>query len=168
MEKLYSVHVNLHADKTLFSLSTVRSRLQLSSSNDQVIYSSTQHLRNPTARHQHLVNMEFSTTAILAAAILALGFSGITSASSLYDNTCHNFDIHDLDGEAGRAVRLYAECKNFNGDYVQTNLDLNTCFGWADCEFAPYDKYGLIRFAFQERTIYLNPRKQQEHYVDMS
>lgn len=47
----------------------------------------------------------------------------------------------DLDGDAGRAVRLYAECKNFNGNYVQTNLDLNTCFGWADCEFAPYDKY---------------------------
>ncbi|KAK7719942.1 hypothetical protein SLS64_002123 [Diaporthe eres] len=72
--------------------------------------------------------------------LVALGFSGITLASSLFNNTCHNFDIHDLDGKPGRAVRLYAECKNFNGDYVQTNLDLNTCFGWADCQFAPYDK----------------------------
>lgn len=81
--------------------------------------------------------MKVSTVISLA----ALGFSGITRASSHFNNTCHNFDIHDLDGKPGRAVRLYAECKNLNGDYVQTNLDLNTCFGWADCEFAPYDKY---------------------------
>lgn len=102
--------------------------------------------------------MEFSATAILTAAFLAaLGFSGITCASSLYNNTCHNFDIHDLEGEAGRAVRLYAECKDFNGDYVQTNLDLNTCFGWADCEFAPYDKYGPRNLTPQARLICLNP-----------
>lgn len=81
--------------------------------------------------------MKGSTVASLA----ALGFSGTTCASNLYNNTCHHFDVHDLDGKPGRAVRLYAECKNFNGDYVQTNLDLNTCFGWADCQFAPYDKY---------------------------
>ncbi|KAI7773912.1 hypothetical protein LA080_009653 [Diaporthe eres] len=80
--------------------------------------------------------MKVSTVVSLA----ALGFSGITHASSLFNNTCQHFDIHDLDGKPGRAVRLYAECKNFNGDYVQTNLDLNTCFGWADCQFAPYDK----------------------------
>lgn len=113
-------------------------RPQLSSSNDQAIYSSTQHPRKRTDRHQHLVNMEFSATAILTAVfIAALGFSGITCASSLYNTTCHNFDIHDLDGEAGRAVRLYAECKNFNGNYVQTNLDLNTCFGWATVNSLP-------------------------------
>lgn len=81
--------------------------------------------------------MKVSTVVSLAAP----GFSGITHASSLFNNTCQHFDIHDLDGKPGRAVRLYAECKNFNGDYVQTNLDLNTCFGWADCQFAPYDKY---------------------------
>lgn len=83
------------------------------------------------------MNMKVSNIASL----VALGFSGTTRASSLYNNTCHSFDIHDLGGKAGRAVRLYAECKNFNGDYVQTNLDLNTCFGWANCGFAPYDKY---------------------------
>lgn len=104
--------------------------------------------------------MEFFATAILA----VLCFSGITRASSLYNNTCHNFDIHDLDGKAGRAVRLYAECKNFNGDYVPTNLDLNTCFGWADCEFAAYDKYDPRILP----PICLSPRKEQEHYVNVS
>lgn len=78
-----------------------------------------------------------------ASVIASIGFCATTWASSLFNATCHKFDIHDLDGLTGRAVRMYAECKNLNGDYVKTNLDLNTCLGWGpDCEFTPYDKYG--------------------------
>ena len=76
------------------------------------------------------------------AALATLGFFGTSSAAKGYLDSCHNFDVHDLIGETGRAVLMYAECENINGDYVKTNLDLNTCFGWGpDCQFSYPDKY---------------------------
>lgn len=78
-----------------------------------------------------------------ASIIVSIGFCATTWASSRFNETCHNFGIDDLDGKTGRAVLMSADCKNFNGDYVKTYLDLNTCLGWGtDCEFTPYDKYG--------------------------
>lgn len=70
-----------------------------------------------------------------------LGLSGFGSAAKGYLDSCHHFDVQDLDGKSGREVRMYAECKNINGEYVKTNLDLNTCFERADCKLSYPEKY---------------------------
>lgn len=84
--------------------------------------------------------MKFFVITILA----ALCFSRFGSAAKGYLDSCHHFDVYDLDGKSGREVRMYAECKNINGEYVKTNLDLNTCFEWADCKLSYPGKYDPI------------------------
>lgn len=81
--------------------------------------------------------MKFFIIAILA----AFCFSGFGSAAKGYLESCHHFDVHGLDGKSGREVRMYAECKNINDDYVKTNLDLNTCFEWANCGLSYPGRY---------------------------
>lgn len=81
--------------------------------------------------------------AVIIAMIATLGFSGFSSAAKGYLDSCKNFDVHNLDGESDRAVIMYAECRNLNLDFVQTNLDLNTCFSWVDCKLSYPGAYDL-------------------------
>lgn len=98
--------------------------------------------------------MRFFIIAILA----AFCFSGFGSAAKGYLDSCHHFDVHGLDGKSGREVRMYAECKNINDEYVKTNLDLNTCFEWANCGLSYPGKYDPPRSA---GAIYLGLREGQ-------
>lgn len=100
--------------------------------------------------------MKVSTIAILA----ALGFSSMSSASGGYLSSCQNLSIEGLEGDPGRALLMRAECKDINGNYKKSVLDLNTCFGrGADCEISYPGTYDPTLAALAQ--TYLSHRQAQ-------